>query len=178
MGYHTTSSIHACNDCICESFPASGKGATRNASALATGADFAGYSDCSGDLLSADADDMQSFNSQFDLLGRLIDATEVRHRVISNNLANVNTPNYQRMDIDFEQQLAKEMSKSADPGGNSSIHARPEMILTPGLKARADGNNVDIDREIGQLNKNAMMQQTYVQLLSSYLEQMKLAIEG
>jgi flagellar basal-body rod protein FlgB len=159
-------------------FPHPPGGTTRNALVLATGEDFAEYSDCSGALLSADADDMQSLNPQFDLLGRLINATEVRHRVISNNIANVNTPNYQRMDIEFEQQLAKEMSKPADSGGNSSIHARPEMILTPGLKARADGNNVDIDREIGQLNKNAMMQQTYVQLLSTYLEQMKLAIQG
>jgi len=121
---------------------------------------------------------MQSLNSQFDLLGRLIDATEVRHRVISNNLANVNTPNYQRMDIEFEQQLAKELARPSDPRGHTSIRAQPELILTPGLTARADGNNVDIDREIGQLNKNAMMQQTYVQLLSTYLEQMKLAIQG
>ncbi|MEJ7590453.1 MAG: hypothetical protein WKF77_02820 [Planctomycetaceae bacterium] len=52
------------------------------------------------------------------------------------------------------------------------------MVLTPGLTARADGNNVDIDREMGQLNKNAMLQQTYVQLLSTYLEQMRLAIQG
>lgn len=28
------------------------------------------------------------------------------------------------------------------------------------------------------LNKNAMMQQTYIQLLSTYLEQMRLAIQG
>ena len=56
--------------------------------------------------------------------------------------------------------------------------ATPEVVATPGLTARADGNNVDIDREIGQLNKNAMLQQTYVQLLSTYLEQMRLAIQG
>ncbi len=178
MGYHTTSSIHACDDRTCESFPASDRAITRTAADLATGADFAGYSDCSVTPRPADADDMQSLNSQFDLLGRLIDATEVRHRVISNNLANVNTPNYQRMDIDFEKQLARELLKPSDRGRDISIKAQPEMILTPGLTARADGNNVDVDREIGQLNKNAMMQQTYVQLLSNYLEQMKLAIQG
>ena len=121
---------------------------------------------------------MQSLNSQFDLLGRLIDATEVRHRAISNNIANVNTPNYRRMDVEFEQQLARELSRPENANGSSMITAKPEMVVSPGLTARADGNNVDIDREIGQLNKNAMLQQTYVELLSTYLEQMRLAIQG
>ena len=159
-------------------FPRNVRGDTRSDLALVTQARLAGYSDCSDALRPADADDMQSLNSQFDLLGRLIDATEVRHRAISNNIANVNTPNYRRMDVEFEQQLARELSSSTKTNGSSAITTKPEMILTPGLTARADGNNVDIDREIGQLNKNAMLQQTYVQLLSTYLEQMRLAIQG
>ncbi|MBC7968319.1 MAG: flagellar basal body rod protein FlgB [Fuerstia sp.] len=159
-------------------FPRTVRGATRAELALVTEARLAGYWDCSDVELPADADDMQSLNSQFDLLGRLIDATEVRHRAISNNIANVNTSNYRRMDVEFEEQLARELSSSKNSNGSSEIKARPEMVLTPGLTARADGNNVDIDREIGQLNKNAMLQQTYVQLLSTYLEQMRLAIQG
>ena len=115
---------------------------------------------------------MQSLNPQFDLLGRLISATELRQQVISNNLANVNTPNYRRLDVDFETQLAQELS------GKSQSATTPEIMETPGLTVRADGNNVDIDREIGQLNKNAILQQTYIQLLGSQLQQMRLAIEG
>lgn len=115
---------------------------------------------------------MQSLNPQFDLLGRLINAAETRHRVISNNIANVNTPNYRRLDVSFEEQLAQEMA------GGTSMQAQPEIVQTQGLVARADGNNVDIDREIGQLNKNAMLQQTWIQLLASEMEQMRLAISG
>jgi len=159
-------------------FPRDLQGGTRTDRGLATEARFAGYSDCSDLRLPADADDMQSLNSQFDLLGRLIDATEVRHRAISNNIANVNTPNYRRMDVEFEEQLTRELSGPKNADGSARMTAKPEMVLTPGLTARADGNNVDIDREIGQLNKNAMLQQTYVQLLSTYLEQMRLAIQG
>lgn len=138
---------------------------------------FAECSDCSDWPPLVDADDMQSFNSQFDLLGRLIDATEVRHRAISNNIANVNTPNYRRIDVEFEQQLARELSSQSN-SDSTAITTKPEIVQTSGLTARADGNNVDIDREIGQLNKNAMLQQTYVQLLSTYLDQMRLAITG
>ena len=133
---------------------------------------FAGYPDCSNDRSAADAAHMESLNSNIDLLGRLISATEMRQRVISNNIANVNTPNYQRIDVDFERQLADELN------GMTSDRASPSVVLTKGLTARADGNNVDIDREIGQLNKNAMLQQTYIQLLGSQLERMRLAIQG
>lgn len=115
---------------------------------------------------------MQSLNPQFDLLGRLISATDLRQRVISHNLANVNTPNYHRLDVNFETVLAQELS------GKSGVSATPQIVETPGLTARADGNNVDIDQEIGQLNKNAMLQQTYIQLLGTHLEQMRTAIEG
>lgn len=120
----------------------------------------------------ADAAVMQSLNPQFDLLGRLITAAETRHRVISNNIANVNTPNYRRLDVSFEEQLARELA------GDVPGQAQPEVVQTPGLVARADGNNVDIDREMGQLSKNAMLQQTWIQLLASEMEQMRLAISG
>ncbi len=56
------------------------KGSTRRALALVTQVKFEGYSDCSDDGRRADASDMPSLNSQFDLLGRLIDVTEVRQR--------------------------------------------------------------------------------------------------
>jgi len=133
---------------------------------------FAGCSDCSDGLVCADAGIMRPLDPQFELLGRLINATDLRQRVISNNLANVNTPNYRRMDVDFETQLAQELS------GRSHTAASPEVVQTTGLTARADGNNVDVDKEIGQLNKNAMLQQTYIQLLGTHLEQMRLAIGG
>jgi flagellar basal-body rod protein FlgB len=115
---------------------------------------------------------MRSPIPQFDLLERLVRATEIRQRVIGHNLANVNVPNYQRLDVEFEAQLAQELS------GRSYTHAQPQVVKTPGLATRADGNNVDVDMEIGQMNKNAMLQQTWLQLLGNQLEQMRLAIGG
>lgn len=117
---------------------------------------------------------MQSLNPQFDLLGRLVAATDMRHRVISQNLANVNTPNYRRMDVEFERQLAEELSARHAP----AELAQPTICHTPGLAVRNDGNNVDMDHEIGQLNKNALLQQMYLQLLGTEMNQMRLAIQG
>jgi flagellar basal body rod protein FlgB len=41
-----------------------------------------------------------------------------------------------------------------------------------------DGNTVDVNREIGNLNHNALMHQAYLQILATKLSQMKTAITG
>lgn len=97
---------------------------------MVTEAMFNGYSGCRDRCSSADADNMTSLNSQFDLLGRLVEATEVRQRAISNNIANVNTPNYRRIDVEFEEQLAKELSSPKNLNGTAATIAKPEIVLT------------------------------------------------
>jgi flagellar basal-body rod protein FlgB len=112
---------------------------------------------------------------QVDGLTRLMDVAELRHRVISNNLANVNTPAFRRLDVEFEQAFMQEL-KSHSADGARSVEAR--IVEEQGLPERADGNNVDIDREIGQLNRNAMLFQTYSQILASQFEMMRRATRG
>ncbi|MBX3436541.1 MAG: flagellar basal body rod protein FlgB, partial [Planctomycetaceae bacterium] len=102
---------------------------------------------------------------------RLMDSAEVRHRVISHNLANVNTPGYHRQEVVFPDLF--NMSK-----GEDAAAVRPIVRDEPGLPARADGNNVDIDREAVQLEKNALAYQTYSQLLTSHMQLMRRAVEG
>jgi flagellar basal body rod protein FlgB len=52
------------------------------------------------------------------------------------------------------------------------------MRQDPAFPMRADGSNVDLDREVGALNKNALLQQTYLRLLGHNLQQMRAAIES
>ena len=118
---------------------------------------------------------MSVFEQQFDLLSRLVSAADQRQQVISHNIANVNTPNYKRLELDFEAELAQEIRRGAGAAGSS---ATPVIRETAGLTTRADGNNVDIDQEIGQLNKNALLQQVYLQLLGTEMSQMRRAMEG
>ena len=50
---------------------------------------------------------------------------------------------------------------SREPLGDLPIQA------IEGLTHRNDGNNVDLDQQVGQLKMNAMLYQTYSQLLAS-----------
>ncbi|MEZ6130572.1 MAG: flagellar basal body rod protein FlgB [Planctomycetaceae bacterium] len=118
---------------------------------------------------------MLEFSKQIERLPRLMDAADLRHRVISQNLANVNTPGYHRLDVEFEKHLASEMAGSTS---GSETDVKPEIVEDNSGSMRADGNNVDVDREIGQLNKNAILFQMYSQLLKSQFDTMKRAIEG
>lgn len=136
---------------------------------------FAGCIDCISHTTCSDSDDMSIQTSQVDLLTRLLSASEQRQQVISNNIANVNTPEYRSLELNFEDALAAEITKQGKPIGSS---AAPSVVRAQGLAARADGNNVDIDRELGMLNKNAMLQQLYLQLIGTDMNQMRRAMEG
>jgi len=114
-------------------------------------------------------------SNQVDLLTRLLSAAEQRQQVISNNIANVNTPNYQSLELQFEDALAAEITKKGKSFGSP---AETTVTRASGLTSRADGNNVDIDQQLGMLNKNAMLQQLYLQLIGTDMNQMRRAMEG
>lgn len=118
---------------------------------------------------------MNGLTPQLQNLAKLMDVADLRHHVISHNLANVNTPGYQRLMVEFEEALTDQMQNGSLPG-----QAAPEakVVAESGLAVRADGNNVDVDREIGELNRNALLFQTYSQLLSSQFDLMRRATRG
>lgn len=121
---------------------------------------------------------MEIVPTQFDMMQKLMETGLQRHKVISHNLANVNTPGYKRLDVSFEDQLGALLAKSGstEPDGLDQLTAR--VFEEKGLAQRADGNNVDVDKEVGQLEKNSLLYQTYSQLLSSKLAMMRSAIRG
>lgn len=113
--------------------------------------------------------------AEVDLLAGLLHAAELRHQVISHNVANVNTPGFQKMEVRFESLLADSMRRG---GPQAAKKIAPQVQEVEGLPVRADGNNVDIDKEMGALTKNALMHQSYTQLLASRLSVMRTAITG
>ena len=65
-----------------------------------------------------------------------LDATELRSRTIANNIANINTPNYKRRYVTFEESLKNEIS-----------NAKIEVKVDKDSIVREDGNNVDLESE-------------------------------
>ena len=72
-------------------------------------------------------------------LDSALDGLALRQKTIANNIANVNTPNYQAKRVAFEDALAASIAD-----GNGSTVATTARSLEP---TRLDGNNVNLDTE-------------------------------
>jgi flagellar basal-body rod protein FlgB len=107
------------------------------------------------------------------VLGQLLDATALRHRVISQNVANVNTPGYRRKEVLFEDAFAKALASD----GGAAPPVRPKVVVADGPE-RVDGNTVDIDREMNTLQTNALLYQAATQIVASRIGTFRAAIAG
>ena len=119
---------------------------------------------------STDKPDMVNFSSQTDALARVAELATQRHQVLAHNLANVNTQGYQRLDADFADEVRRQLL-----AGGSLDTVQPQVAPTGEPTTRLDGNNVDVDREIGQLGQNALLHQTVTELLASRLGMLRRA---
>ena len=117
---------------------------------------------------------MNVTDSQFDMLSRLLNVASLRHQVIAQNVANVNTPGYRQRDVSFEDTFLRQLDTN-DPRGTA---AAPRVIEGSGGAERIDGNNVDIDMEIGRLQKNTLLHNAFVQILAGNIATMRSAITG
>ena len=85
-------------------------------------------------------------------LERAISGAAMRQQVLANNLANAETPGFQRSDVDFHTTLAQAM-KTGDASAIESTTFTPQ---TDNQVMRADGNGVDIDTESANVAKNGL----------------------
>lgn len=107
------------------------------------------------------------------VLEKACDASWTRNSVISNNIANVDTPGYKRKDVEFEDYLISAVS------GGTSLDDEVADVELDTLTAstytdyatvsyRLDGNNVDIDTESAELAKNQIK---YYSMLDSITQE-------
>jgi len=118
---------------------------------------------------------MKGFNDELDLMGKLLDAAALRQRVIAGNLANVNTPNYRRYDVEFED-VFNDAVKDGDIGRAREV--TPRVVQHEGGPVKEDGNNVVLEREIGDLMKNSLYFETLTHMLTKKINGVRNAITG
>ncbi|HET8758607.1 MAG TPA: flagellar basal body protein [Solirubrobacteraceae bacterium] len=105
-------------------------------------------------------------------LERAIEGAGKRHEALAANLANANTPGYQRVDVDFHTTLAAAVGDRA---------ALQRLSFTPARDAsagatRADGSTVDVEAESAKLAANALEQQAAVQVAHARIGILKAAM--
>ena len=109
---------------------------------------------------------------------KMLDVTLLRQQAIASNLANVETPNYKRLEVSpsFEAQLRQAVA-GQNPGEIANL--QPELAVDTGaVSGRSDGNTVQLETEMLKLNTNTVENTLETQLVSSSLAKMRLAITG
>jgi len=123
---------------------------------------------------------------------KTLDAAWLRNEVLSHNIANVDTPTYNRKDVDFEKYLRtaldagladddlivkKRFNFRFNKAKTDVASIRPRVMEEYDTMAmRIDGNNVDIDEEMAQMAKNTIRYNVVTQNLNSKFSKIMHAI--
>ncbi|MCW2921949.1 MAG: flagellar basal-body rod protein FlgB [Thermoleophilia bacterium] len=119
---------------------------------------------------------MELFDVTFQTLDLALGAAGKRQEVLANNLANVNTPGYKRLDVEFDGMLAKAVDAARAGDSRSLDELRPGVNTDDSVAVRADGNSVDVDQEMAFLAENNIRYNALVQLSQKKLETLKYVI--
>jgi flagellar basal-body rod protein FlgB len=105
-----------------------------------------------------------------------------RHDILSRNVSNLGTPNYRARDLAFDDYL-----RAPAPGapGESAVTLaadptapRPRVVYAADGPPRADGNDVNLDRQMARLAENSLFHGALTQLLAGQFAALKQAITG
>lgn len=109
---------------------------------------------------------------------QMLDATAARHQAIAANLANLETPGYRRVDLapSFQTQLQTAIA-TGDMTRTAAL--KPTVTVdTSAIVSAADGNTVQLENELLQLNQNTLAHSLETQLVTASLLRLRLAITG
>ncbi len=112
------------------------------------------------------------------ILDKAADASWARNTVLTNNIANVDTPNYKRKDVQFESYLMAALAggETLDQRvGEADLFALNSTTYTDHSLSsyRMDGNNVDIDTEEAEFAKNQLRYYTLNDSLTQEFSRIK-----
>lgn len=113
-------------------------------------------------------------------VGHIVDSIEaglksegMRQKSIASNVANLQTPGYRTLDVNFKELLADALAtgKPVDWDDLSAYLYRPQN--TP---VQSNGNDVNLETEVGKMIKNTLRHKTFIRLLQTKYDQMELAM--
>ena len=129
------------------------------------------------------------FDRDITLLARSLDLRAQRNNLLAGNIANIETPGYKAKDLVFEQALGDAL-RSKDPSPMVTTNPRHmdgrnptplelvqgRMIQSANAVGSADGNSVDLDREMAKLAENQVDYQALTSMISHKFLQLRAVI--
>jgi flagellar basal-body rod protein FlgB len=102
------------------------------------------------------------------LLERALNIRAHYHRILSGNIANVDTPNYKEKDIDFQAEIQRNITSP----NNVEVKESTDGDLIGSI----DGNTVNMENQIVKMTENHMIFTSLVQVVSKKISMMRYII--
>lgn len=123
----------------------------------------------------------------YNVLEKSIDGATLRHQVLSNNMANIDTPGFKRSDVEFKSVLRQTLNEQGIKGNlthNKHIpigrrnfdNLSATVIRDNSTSMRPDGNNVDVELESAEMAKNTLYHSAMTQQLTAKYNTLKSVI--
>lgn len=117
--------------------------------------------------------DGPGFDKNFAILESMMTLSANKQKVIANNIANVSTPGFRRKELVFEKELQHAIEHN-QMDHLRSLEGRVKESDEP--TTRNDGNNVNIDKEMGLQDRNALAYSLYTELYAKKVEMLRTAM--
>ncbi|MFH0920776.1 MAG: flagellar basal body rod protein FlgB [Fibrobacterota bacterium] len=122
-------------------------------------------------------------------VGKALDASMLRSKAIAQNIANVDVPGYQRVEVEFEDELRSALDKTKlkgtktskqhmDIGRRDLAKVKPESFKPADPTLASGVNNVDIDMENAKLAENQILFNYEVKFANSRFMAVQNSIRG
>ncbi|MFQ5962949.1 MAG: flagellar basal body rod protein FlgB [Candidatus Scalinduaceae bacterium] len=112
---------------------------------------------------------MDIFDKNTELLSKILDLTSVRNKVIANNIANANTPDYKKLEVKFQKELEK------------AIENRNSLEKIKDIKAKiifSKNKENDIDKELVEFFKSSDRYNMTLEIITKKYKSLISAIDG
>jgi flagellar basal-body rod protein FlgB len=124
------------------------------------------------------------FDNTIQLLTKATSFTSLKHNVIANNIANVDTPGYKASELRFEHLLKQALDTFSNEGfylPHQGLRLtrkdnQPILTLDTTQPPRLDGNTVNPDRQMAKLAENTIMHNAFLKLLNMRFRILQTAI--
>jgi flagellar basal-body rod protein FlgB len=126
-------------------------------------------------------------NRDIGILKKAMDVVSLRHKVIANNIANINTPGYKAQKVSFEETMksatgaqdgiALEKTDKGHMGDGEYIESiQPKILRDESVSQKLDGNNVNIESEMVDLAANQLLYNALAQQVSNKISVLRYVI--
>ncbi|EGQ27394.1 flagellar basal-body rod protein FlgB [Sporosarcina newyorkensis 2681] len=127
---------------------------------------------------------MNIYGGTITLLEKGLDYSSAKSKAISQNIANVDTPNYKAKSVNFKEVFSNEISKGIEAYKTDVRHldftrsGGSKTFDVSNLRYRQDRNGVDMDKEQADLAANQIYNAALIERLSGKFNTLQSVIKG